>query len=254
MTNIKKTLSIFLVLILAISLFSFTVFASNEVNSPEIDPETPQVEPVDPVQPTDPQPQEYEQEIIDYDYEGNGNDGFVENFVNPDDNAAQSGEVVADNNTEKLYDTSDIDANALKENTWSDISLTTQKVDNDDAGDFTAITENNEKGDNSTWILYTGIVLIAVSLLGILYFVAATVSYRKKLKKLRAREMRNNQRRPNPTSRQRISSDVDSYHSRVNTNERPRSYSTSPRLSNSDKRRMKADTAEVYIPRRFADK
>ena len=66
MTNIKKTLSIFLVLILAISLFSFTVFASNEVNSPEIDPDTPQVEPVDPVQPTDPQPQEYEQEIIDY--------------------------------------------------------------------------------------------------------------------------------------------------------------------------------------------
>ena len=160
--------------------------------------------------------------------------------------AAKSGDPNINKVEEKaeLYQTSDLDDSALKENEWSDIKLDTQKTVTP-AKSFNAIKENTEKDDNSQWILYIGIVLIGLSALGILYFVVATSVYKKKLDELQNREVKNNARRHNTYYDPSEFSDIEDLSNRVNNSHK---YSTNSR------RRARQDTAEVYLPRRYARK
>ena len=187
-----------------------------------------------------------------------GNDNSIYNssgyVTNSDSNyyyfdeeaAAKSGDPNINKVEEKaeLYKTSDLDDSVLKENEWSDIKLDTQKTVTP-AKSFNAIKENTEKDDNSQWILYIGIVLIGLSALGILYFVVATSVYKKKLDELQNREIRNNARRHNTYYDPSEFSDIEDLSNRVNNSHK---YSTNSR------RRARQDTAEVYLPRRYARK
>lgn len=261
MTNIKRILCVIIALMLVFCAFSFSAFATGEYPVPGegeqeqyVPEEQPQEQPQDPA--VDPQQQQQEQNWEVYTPEENYNVGDVSNVENNNANNNQSGEVVS-NSGSNLFDVSDINSKDLKENQWSDITLTTKSKPGEVAADFSQILDNEETEDNSEWILYLGIVLIGLSLLGILYFIIATVTYRNKLKKLRQREIRNSQRRaPAHTterSRANMRSGIDEYSQRVSSGSQRR-YSTTPRTTSSDRRRMKADTAEIFTPQRYAKK
>lgn len=145
-----------------------------------------------------------------------------------------------------LFDISSDDG-ALRENTWSDIKLTT-KTTGGTTNDFSSIKASSDKEDNSQWIFYVGLALIGLSLLGVAYFIVSTCVYRKRLNALKDREIKNTERRQKTSFDAREYSDISEYSNRVN---RPHSYSTTPRYTSTERRRMRQDTAELNLPRRF---
>lgn len=274
-----------LTILMCLGIFTFTAFATGEVapttdvavpveTTPEAPPaETPTTAPettvVTPVTPTD---------AIDTPADGGYNDSYVEETVAPDAGYVETttnsyvdsytdengyyyyDEEEMVNNIEdtagnvsdytNLYDTSNINESELKKTEWANITLSTT---NGDATDFSSIKDNTEADDNGQWIIYTGLILIGLSLLGILYFVIATATYKKKLKKLKEREQRQRHRdQSRPRNDYGDSEDFPTqkdYYKRYQRNR----YATST-MSYSERKRQKADTAEINLPRRYEAK
>lgn len=148
-----------------------------------------------------------------------------------------------------LYNSSGMSAEDAAPNEWSDIVLD-EKTVKTGVADFSAIKSNTETKDNGDWILYVGYVLLGLSALGILYFIVATIVHRKKAKKEAAR-----------MERRRSSSPARSEAARMEERER-RESAPARRTSRfadenpgySRRASSRADTDEVYIPRRAAKK
>lgn len=148
-----------------------------------------------------------------------------------------------------LYNSSGMSAEDAAPNEWSDIVLD-EKTVKTGVADFSAIKSNTETKDNGDWILYVGYVLLGLSALGILYFIVATIVHRKKAKKEAAR-----------MERRRSSSPARSEAARMEERER-RESAPARRTSRfadenpgySRRAPSRADTDEVYIPRRAAKK
>jgi len=187
--------------------------------------------------------------------------GYVDSYTNEDgyyyydeDEMVNNLEDTAGNVSDytDLYDTSDLNKEELKESKWDDIVLDTSKADGD-AADFSAIKENKETDDNGQWIIYTGLILIGLSLLGILYFIIATATYKKKLKALKLREQR--QRRREQERPRDDYGDFSDYptQSDYNRHYQRNRYSQS-NTPYSQRKRQKADTAEIDLPRRYVSR
>lgn len=146
-----------------------------------------------------------------------------------------------------LYDTSDFDSSTLKESEWNDIKLEVSKG-NSDAADFSAIKENKETEDDGEWIVYTGLVLIGLSLIGIMYFIIATATYKKKLKSLKRREQsqRSCDRARNDYG------DMSEFPTRSDYNRRYQKnrYASPDSLGYAQRKRLNADTAEIDLPKK----
>lgn len=167
----------------------------------------------------------------------NGNNS--NNYVYSDETAGS----VSKNNT--LYSSSGISAADAAPNTWSDIKLD-EKTVKTGVADFSSIKTNTETADNGQWILYLGYLLLALSVLGILYFIIASIAQRKAYNTASARE-----------SRAAYSAAPRSQAARMNERERRESASQRSINRYNDEikaynRRVssKADTGEVYVPRR----
>lgn len=157
-------------------------------------------------------------------------------FSNADSDGFENDNQITNEVTDKveMYETKKSDA-ALKESKWSNISLDTSKAPKKgEIQDFKSIKENNSKEDNGGYILYIGYILIALAVIGIIYYIIATVTYRKKLNKLRAREASGRTYGDNSYGEQ------SSYSS--GSRKRQRRYGTTPYSS---RKRDISDTAEL---------
>ena len=156
-----------------------------------------------------------------------------------------------------LYDTSDFDKEGLEESKWDDITIDTTKTSNADAMDFSAIKDNTSTDDDGQWILYTGYILIALSVIGILYYIIATATYKKKLKALASRNSASSNRRSSHSRARSDYGDSDDYSAPRSYSEHRRSSSSSrtnrtrryasDNTSYSERKRRKADTAEINL-------
>ena len=201
------------------------------------------------------------QSNYDSSYEGE-NDYSANNYVEDDEplfygdasnydyNIPESEEGAANSVSSQttLYNTSGMSEKDAAPNEWSDIVLDEKSVKTGVA-DFSAIKSNTETKDDGDWILYLGYVLIGLSALGILYFIVATITQRKAAQKAERME------------RRRSTSPARSEAARMEERER-RASGTAKRTSRfadeatgySRRASSKADTGEVYIPRRAAKK
>lgn len=126
----------------------------------------------------------------------------------------------------KLYDSTGISDKEAAPNKWTEITLDEKKTTTTTGvADFSSIkNDTNKNAHHYDWLIYVGYALIGLSVLGILYFIIATAVQRKADKQYEYRESSYEAPR---TSR---FADEATY--------RPRKASA------------KADTDEVYVPRR----
>ena len=162
----------------------------------------------------------------------------------------ESNEQAAGSVSSNLYNTSGMSAEDAKPNEWSDITLD-EKTVKTGVTDFSSIKENTQEEDNGQWILYLGYALLGLSVLGILYFIIATIAHRNAVKKAERLEQR---RRP---SSRAAAPRADERGYRDYEEEAPRRRTS--RYADEDegyysRRRgsSRADTDEVYVPRRAA--
>lgn len=263
MKNLIKIISLSVCLIMCLSIFAFAAFATDGVaeigDAGDIPPATeqpytqyqPQTEiPPQPQTQYQPEtvytPQQVETEYIPQQENyitGDGNYDSDGNYVDSNNSNGNAGSV--SDYASSLYGISDINDKDLESNQWSAIQIDDKK-DAGSAEDFSSIKDNKEKGDNGTWILYTGVVLIGLSILGIIFFIVATATYRKKLKRLQAR---NSRERGDYKNESRSRADYsDAY--KVDS-PRKRHYSNDKDLSYSERKRLKADTADIVLPRQY---
>ncbi len=267
-----KLLSIFIVLFIIGSVCVFSVYAADESVNPNpetppvVDPNPPVVDPVTPSEgggetPVEPSSGESGGEVVDPTTDtGTGEvvDPTTEttpvNPTPPDGNDYYYDEDDMVNNIDdyagnvsdytNLYDTSDFDENAYKKTKWDDITIDVSKpITDTDAMDFSAIKDDTSKKDDGQLILYIGYVLIALSIVGIIYFIVSTATYKKKLKALKAREQR---QRTRSSERSRSDyGDLSEFPTQRDYNQRYRRYSNDNRSYAQRKRDTKADTAEI---------
>lgn len=191
-----------------------------------------------------------------YDYGYNsGNSGTVEDndpiyYGTPSNNyVIDSTESAAGSVSSSLYNSSGMSAEDAKPNEWSDIILDEKSVQTG-VTDFSSIKENTKVEDNGYWILYVGYALLGLSVLGILYFIIATIAHRNAVKKAERLE------------RRRSSSASHSVAARMEQRERYDEYEEAPRRRTSRyaddnggysrRSSSRSDTGEVYVPRRAA--
>ena len=199
-------------------------------SEPEVDPEPVYSEPeVDYVTDPDTTYQTYEEDPIWY-----GDASSYEYNAYSDNSSV--GSVSSQTN---LYSTSGISAEEAAPNEWSEITLD-EKTVTTGITDFSSIKANTETEDNGDWILYLGYLLIALAVLGILYFIIATAAQRKANKAAEARERRRNGSAPTRSTAGRMQA--------ADAAQRTSRYAD----EGSYTRRVssKADTGEVYVPRR----
>ena len=175
--------------------------------------------------------------------------GYIDNNDNfyyfDEDEVVNSIETPADSvsDSTKLYDTSDLNEAALKETKWDNIVLDTSKGSSD-ALDFSAIKKNTRKDDDGQWIMYTGVILIALSIIGIMYYIIATSTYKKKLKAFESRYGYNDESRPRNDY-----GDYDNYP--VERPHRQRKRYAADGMGYAERKRLKADTAEINLPNNY---
>ena len=138
-----------------------------------------------------------------------------------------------------LYNTSGISSEEVAPNKWTNIALD-EKTVSTGSGSFSAIKTNTAKNDNGQWILYVGYLLIALSVLGILYFIIATIS---------ARRMNERERRHNGHNDDTAVSAAETK-DEAKTSRRTTGHYADGYESYSSRRASKADTGEIYVPRR----
>ena len=166
--------------------------------------------------------------------------GDAENYdYNTGDNNKAAGSV---SDSTSLFNTSGTPKADVAPNTWTDITLD-EKTVNSDAGSFSFIQTNTAKDDNGEWILYLGYGLVALSVLGILYFIVATISANRQ----NQREIRHSSGRGASESYTKLdtketSGRTASRHSAGRYADGYESYSS--------RRSSKSDTGEVYVPQR----
>lgn len=273
-----KILSLLFAVMMIMTAFTLTAYATDEVIDSGTD--TTPVDPVDPT-PVDPDPVDPVDPVTPTTAPDNGSDSSVVTPTTaPDDNSyvetpttngyvdyydddefyyydedamASSIENSAGSVSDytDLYDTSDIDLKALEEEEWANIVLDTSSK-NTDVSDFSAIKDNTDNNDDGQWIIYAGVILIALSLIGILYFIIATVTYKKKLKKLKARE----QRQRSHSSENRARDDYGDYSDYPTASDYNKNYSGRKRYASSgmgyaERKRLNADTAEIDLPKKY---
>ena len=186
-----------------------------------------------------------------------GNAGTVEDNApvyygdpsNSNNYVVNSTESAAGSVSSSLYNSSGMSAEDAKPNEWSDITLDEKTVQTG-VTDFSAIKENTKVEDNGYWILYVGYALLGLSVIGILYFIIATIAHRSAVKKAERLE------------RRRSSSAYRSSAARMEERERYDEYEEeAPRRRTSrfadddegySRRSSRSDTGEVYVPRRAA--
>lgn len=100
-----------------------------------------------------------------------------------------------------------VSADELSSDDWEEISLNLQQGGEQSGEDFNFIKENNGKSDDGEWILYVGIGLVVLGLLGITYAVLSSKRQRAIAKKRRDAYIRNakaaNRKRVNSTQQSR---------------------------------------------------
>ena len=167
---------------------------------------------------------------------------------NSNNYVVSSTESAAGSVSSSLYNSSGMSAEDAKPNEWSDITLDEKTVQTG-VTDFSSIKENTKVEDNGQWILYVGYALLGLSVLGILYFIIATIAHRNAVKKAERLE------------RRRTSSASRSAAARMDERERYDEYEEAPRRRTSryadedegySRRSSRSDTGEVYVPRRAA--
>ncbi|MBQ8859989.1 MAG: hypothetical protein IJ015_01465 [Ruminococcus sp.] len=266
-----KVLSVIATLLMLFVAVSINVYATAGIESPSVEvtptdapviqtdpPVIPTDTPVTPtsgeIEPTidpgvtDPTTGGGEQESSDDNYynDDDGDDFYFydeDEMVNSIENSAGS----VKENTD-LYDTSDLNKSELKETKWDNITLDTSKKDAE-ALDFSAIKDNTKSDDDSTWIIYTGFILIGLSIIGIMYFIIATSTYKKKLNKLNQRQAHHNSNRARD--------DYGDYSNYPTQSDYNRRYNQKKRYASDGmgyaerKRMSKANTAEIDLPSKY---
>lgn len=164
-------------------------------------------------------------------------------------NVADSNEAVGSvSSNTPLYNSSGMSAEDAAPNEWSDIVLD-EKTVKTGVADFSAIKSNTEVKDNGDWILYLGYVLLGLSALGILYFIVATIAHRRSAKKEAARMERRRGSSPSHSEAARM----DARERREAGSQRTSRYADeNPGYSR--RASSRADTDEIYVPRRAAKK
>ena len=224
---------------------------------PPVDP-APVDPPVDPTPTSSPEPQPTsapesptaaptDAPVIDTPDSGNEQPGYI-NDPNSNDyypgDYSSNGEDNADSvtgNTD-LWKPS-VDNKDLEESEWTNIVLDTSNT-NTNAADFSAIKKNSATNSTmSTTYLVLGIVLILMSVAGFVYYGCATSAYKKKLKRLNAREQKH--RDSHNAQRDRRDYGEDDYPTQADYNKRYQNrYSSTPYQS---KRASKFDTADIPV-------
>ena len=210
MTRQSKCVVVAVIITLLLTAFMFSCFATSEpsvtteppvatdaptppqdnTSEPTVDPSTdvstePTTDPSDVVteDPSDTPTQEPtdNNHYDDFDnYGDNDNDGIPDNTDNNVDDVTS--------NTPQ-FPTSEINREETK---WQEITL--EKSNKSSAKSFKTIKENKSTDDNGQWILIAGLIMIALAIIGIIYFIIAMITYSKKKKKYRTvyKEPRNN--------------------------------------------------------------
>lgn len=269
MKNRIRILSVIIALFTLFLACSLTAYATDVVdppvdtppvdNPPVVEPDPPVVNPDPPVVDPDPPVVDPDPPVVDPSTSvtpdpDTGNDtpsgGYVDNgddfYYYDEDEMAASIEQSAGSvsNATKQYDTSGINEAALKETKWDDIALDVSKGSSD-AMDFSAIKKNTRNNDDGQWILYLGYALIALSVVGIMYFIIATTTYKKKMQKAVSSQQYN-------SYYSRDDYGDDDYAPRSNHSSRPqRKRYASDGMGYAERKRLKADTAEIDLPNKY---
>lgn len=268
MTKLNRIICVTLAVLLVFSFSSFVVFANDggaggevaggEAEIPEGDGgEIPvdEPEPQTPETPDVPEEDNTPAEDNNYSVEDDNDDyyNYVEDNYQEDVNSQN---YAADPQPQaELFDAREISSAEMAANKWSNIEIPQQDNSKNNV-DFTTIQKDTSAADNGQWILWTGFILMGASLLGIMYFIISTVTYRKKLNNLNRRQKRNNETRTRSSHDNRYEdAPREAYNQRQRISSPARNnrrYATDTKLSYADKKRLKADTAEIYIPKRLA--
>ena len=156
--------------------------------------------------------------------------GGGQSYVAPSNTAPSASLIKSDNN---------IDEKTLSSSDWSDISknLKNANASGSDGDDFNFIKNNNSKGDNGHWMLYVSIVLLALGVAGIAYFVISTVLNKKKRVAVGGRNNAPKSKSAQSAAKAQRYSSNDDYAD---------DYTSSNKKS---ERRSKYDTAEIRLPK-----
>ena len=161
-------------------------------------------------------------------------------YYNSGDNDVSAGSVT---DTTQLFHTSGTNRDDVAPNAWTEIKLD-EKTASAGSGSFSSIKSNTAKNDNGQWILYLGYALVILAVLGILYFITATVSARKQNRR---------------AIRHSAGAGSSATYTTLEKPERGGKSSGSARSTGryadgyegySSRRASKADTGEIYVPRR----
>lgn len=159
-------------------------YVEPETEAPYIEPATdaPYVEPATDAPYYEPEEPDYNSDSSQIYYESdNGGEssefyvGGGQSYVPPASTAPSA----------PLYESNrKIDDSVLSNSDWKDISASLKNAGNDsenDSDDFGFIKNNDSLSDNGEWMLYIGIVCLALSAAGIAYVIISSVSKHKKL-------------------------------------------------------------------------
>ena len=179
--------------------------------------------------------------------------GDASNYdYNTGDNNQAAGSVSDSTN---LFDTSASDNADVVPNAWTNITLDESSAKSKSgSASFSSIKTNTASSDNGQWILYLGYGLVALSVLGIMYFIVATVSARQQNR----RELRHNTGAGASDAYTKLDQSADSKNASAKKPTGSRSsgqhgagrYGDGFDSGYSSRRSSKADTGEVYVPRR----
>lgn len=182
---------------------------------------------------------DYETDYDDSSSSSTGNGIYSNNseeFYYEDDyysNADSSGQTSTYSQDDMFNDAGKVDVNELSNDDWNAIAENLANADQTDVGvdDFNFIKLNTSTEDNGLWMLITGGVLVALSVIGIGYVIVSSVKSKKKLAFAGTPTSNNSSVKPS----NRSSNDYgDGYSSKK----------SAPR-----KNKKLEDTADVYIPK-----
>lgn len=151
----------------------------------------------------------------------------------------------------QLYDAKVDTSDNIKAQKWENVEVpgNNLKVNSGSTGgdvSFKTMKANTGSGDDMAWVPYLGMVLIALAVLGILYFIVATVSQRS-VKGQPAKVNADNVR----GAETRIASADEFKRENLRNSKKRRSDDYADGYSPASRRGAKADTGEIRLPRRF---
>lgn len=154
------------------------VVTDSPYEEPTYEPAPVETDPVVEIPETDPY---YNQGDI-YDNNDDYNDSQNSNLYSDDDELYIPVETTPKTD---LYESDrEIDDSELSNSDWADIKANLSNASGSDSGtdDFDFIQKNDSTSDNGGWMLIAGVVCLLLSVAGIIYVIASSVSNRKKTK------------------------------------------------------------------------